>query len=366
MQPSRDVADPQGPAHAPQDRAEGTFTFEELSKVLELIRKGAIDVDGIDSIPTLDPILTDWTYEQFEQDMLAAQGHADSTAYNRCKYIRFLESFEEAPVELRPPDEESWIEHVAVRRANGATGAALNHYRKALKSLLKFLDRRAGHEVPMWRSLNSQFTEAKPVWTLPPDELVPKFWLTDRWEGVDPVMGMTYSYIFHYGFHMGVRPPSELAVLDVDDVDFEGRRVIVTEPKKGGNRRLVENVPKYVLSSPTSKSLRNYVDHWRPKVDAGTSDALFLNGHGERFSVRSLGNNLSQLGKRIWPKFKPYTMRRWFATQLLISSGFNVYIVAQALGDTVATVEEHYLDAAKARAAMDGQGHLPRLMGVRE
>jgi len=245
--------------------------------------------------------------------MLAAQDLAESTTKERVKYIRYLESHEAAPVQLRPPVKDSWIEHVTYRRTHeDVTGAALNHYRLALKSLLKSLG------IQPWECLNSEYKETTSEWTLPPDDLVARFW-TDvdhlREHTRSRYLAQTYAYIFHFGFNTGVRPPSEIVNLDIGDVDLDNRRIVVTEDKKRGDRRLLEDLPEFVMTANNAKSLRLYLEHWRPKVDDGSSDALFLNSQSQWFNKVTLRNQLSKIGKTLWPDFKSYTMR-WFATQL--------------------------------------------------
>jgi integrase len=344
----------------PEPNVQLTLSTEDAETLLKLQDAGLVDLDGLDELGTENPKLTDWTYEGFRQHMLGVQDLAESTTRERVKYIRYLEDHEGSPVELRPPREGSWLEHVTYRRRyEDVTGAALNHYRKSLKSLLRFL------ELDIWECLNSRYKESSQAWTLPPDDLVPRFW-TDvdhlRANTRSDYLAHTYAYVFHFGFHTGVRPPSEIAHLDVGDVDLDNPRIIVSEEKKN-NRRVLEDVPAYVMTAGNAKSLRLYLEHWRPRVDQGKTDALFLNSKGERFNKTALGNQLSKIGKTLWPDFKPYTMRRWFATQLLISSGFNVYVVAEKIGDKVSTVEDHYLERAKARSKMGDEHHIPRLMG---
>lgn len=345
---------------SPKPEVQLTLSTEDAETLLKLQDAGLVDLDGVDELGTENPKLTEWTYEGFRQHMLGTQDLAESTTRERVKYIRYLENHESAPVELRPPVEDSWLEHVTYRRRyEDVTGAALNHYRKSLKSLLKFLD------VDVWGCLDSRYKESSKAWTLPPDDLAARYW-TDvdhlRNHTRSRYLAYTYAYIFHFGFHTGVRPPSEIVNLDVGDLDLGNRRIIVSEEKKN-NRRVLEDVPAYVMTAGNAKSLRLYLEHWRPKVDRGVSDAVFLNSKGERFNKTALGQQLSKIGKTLWPDFKPYTMRRWFATQLLIATDFNVYVVAQKLGDKVSTVEEHYLERAKARSRMGDEHHLPRLMG---
>ncbi len=327
----------------------------DLETLLKLQEAGLLDLEGLDEIQAHDPKHVDWTYEAFHKHMIAKQGLAQQTAEYRVRYVRFLETHDEMPVDLRPPSEESYLEHIYHRRGNGAPGSTLNHYRKAMKSLLKFL------EIPTWESLDTQFPQPRATWTLPPDELVPRFWMdTDAYGLDDAYERDLLAHVYHFGFHTGVRPPSEIVALDVSDVDFDDQRVTITEKKKGNKRRDLQPVEAFVITGKDTPSLKNYLDHHRPRVDDGQSDAFFLDKHGKRPNPIVLRQTLSRVGKRIWPKFKPYTMRRWFATQMLIASDFNIYVVAERLGDSVRAVENHYLDKAKALSHIGEEYQLPR------
>lgn len=346
--------DPSGPAHANRLH-QVEISAEDLDILLRLRAAGLLNLDGLDYL-THNPRLQDWTYEAFHRHMRADQDLRPKTARCRVRYVSALEEGRVGlPVELRPPSEQSWLEHVYDRREDGATGSALNHYRKALRSLFRFLG------TPEWPCLLRSYDEPEPQWTLPADDLVRQFW-TKRLSR-HPYTAATYAHIFHFGFHVGVRPPSEICALDVDDVDFDAGRIVITEVKKGDQRRAIEDLEPFVLTAHNSKSLWNYYTHHRPKVDRGRSRAFWLNHDGRRYNPDHLRTRLAKAGRKIWPEFCPYTMRRWFATQLLVASGLNVYVVADRLGDTVATVERHYLDRARARTAMRGQYHLPRLRG---
>lgn len=123
------------------------------------------------------------------------------------------------------------------------------------------------------------------------------------------------------------------------------------------------DVEPFVIHTRNCKSLWNYATHVRPQVDRGDDPAFFLNSEGRRFNPTKLGIDLGRLGRQVWPQFVPYTMRRLFTTRFLIQNGFNVYVTAQRLGDTVATVEKHYLEKARARAAMRGLFRIRRYRG---
>lgn len=361
--PRREDLTQRSPANATSEPSVNlALSAEDVQTLLKLRDAGLIQLDGLE-MANHDPKLTDWTYEEFLRHMVTVQKlrartsqGRDSTARQRVRYITFLEEHDVVPVQLRPPDEESWLDHVQYRMdEEGKSGTTLNQYRKAVKSLLKFLG------INPWQSLDTAFDETPPHWTLPGDETVRRFWIERLHE--DDYLNAVYTHLFHYGFNMGVRPPSELVSLNVDDVDFRGRTVHVRQVKKGGKVLPRDDVPAFVLDAPNAKSLRNYLDNWRPRVDKSKSDAFFLNTQGRRFNVCCLGSDLSEIGKRIWPRFSPYTMRRWFATKFLIANDFNLYATAHQLGDTAPTVERHYLDKAKARAAMKGRFRMERVRG---
>ncbi|PSG98335.1 hypothetical protein BRD56_00890 [Thermoplasmatales archaeon SW_10_69_26] len=129
----------QDAANAQQAASTVDLRPEEIKTLLKLRDAGLIELAGLGELHNENPELTEGTYEEFRRHMVASQGLAPGTADCRVRYIRFLEHHEDAPVSLRPPSEDSWQDHVLLRMENGATGSALNHYRKALKSLLKFL-----------------------------------------------------------------------------------------------------------------------------------------------------------------------------------------------------------------------------------
>jgi integrase len=164
-----------------------------------------------------------------------------------------------------------------------------------------------------------------------------------------------YQYMFFFGFLVGVRAPSEIINMKVSDVHFESRNrgyIVITETKKHNNKRTV--IPeKAILNSPVHKSLKNWIEHWRPKVANKTSgDALFLQPSGKPFTVRHLGHKLSKQGKKIWPQFKPYDMRHWCATARLIKSkvetgSYDCFSVKNWCGHEKMSSTESYIKHAE-------------------
>ena len=125
---------------------------------------------------------------------------------------------------------------------------------------------------------------------------------------------------------IGWRVPSEICEMTTNDVVLNGDGtgcIVITEPKKHRSQRTV--FPrKQILDSRTHKSFKNWVDHWRPKVENQYSgDALYLWPSGRPITVRTLGHKLSKYGKQVWEPFKPYDVRHWCAVSRLIEQKVN-------------------------------------------
>lgn len=281
-----------------------SITPETLEVLQKLHAAGVINLGS--TVVNTDAKLTTWEYHEIKTDMIAVQklrstktDGRESTVGCRLRYLRYLENHPAAPVQLRPPNERSWLDHAAYRmEEEEATGSALNHYRKALKSLLAAL------RLPVWPSLVKKFEEIPSVWTLPPDELVPRFWEQAVYveDPTDTLMNETIRHMMHWGFYGGNRPPSELAVLDVEDVRFDERTVVVTEVKKGGKERDTTDIEPFVVNASNGKSLLHYLQHVRPllaKRSEEKTNAFFLDKNGKRWHPNDLGWALSEAGKQI-------------------------------------------------------------------
>ena len=87
---------------------------------------------------------------------------------------------------------------------------------------------------------------------------------------------------------IGWRTPSEICEMTVNDViiDSKGRgSITITETKKRRSQRTIlpEN---FILSSQSHKSIKNWIDHWRSKVENQYSgDSLYLQPSGKPLTV---------------------------------------------------------------------------------
>lgn len=128
-----------------------------------------------------------------------------------------------------------------------------------------------------------------------------------------------YRYMFLFGFMVGPRVPSEFLTMKLSDLHLEEGYITVHEPKKYGSTRQVY-LEESFLTGKTRMSLKNYVDHLRPKFESQYSkDYLFIVPATGKPYVRSyLHTLLSKLGKQVYPEFQPYSMRHWAAVSMII------------------------------------------------
>jgi integrase len=244
-----------------------------------------------------------------------------TTIQKHLTYARFMETYEAAPVNFRNPSPQNFFRHMDYREeVENATGYALKHEWNAM---LMFL--RAWGVEKQWPKYRPPPVPQNEDIGVPPPETVHKFF-TYKYSD-DPYENKLYQYLFYIGFLCGMRPPSELANMDLDNIKIYDNgygRITLIEDKKHKKRRII-NPEKFIMSSPTRKSLSNWINKWRPMVENGNSgNALFLTPQGKRFSVRYLGKKLRQQGKKIWPEFYPYIMRHWCCTARMIEWNFNI------------------------------------------
>ncbi|GAB4587151.1 site-specific tyrosine recombinase XerD [Nocardia sp. IFM 10818] len=130
---------------------------------------------------------------------------------------------------------------------------------------------------------------------------------------------------------------SELVGLDVDDIDTEGRAVILHG--KGGKQRMVP------VGRPALSALDAYLVRGRPALSlrGKGNSALFLNHRGGRLSRQTAWQVLQSAAERagIAAQVSPHTLRHSFATHLL-DGGADVRVVQELLGHASVTTTQIY------------------------
>ncbi|MBB5921346.1 integrase/recombinase XerD [Actinoalloteichus hoggarensis] len=130
---------------------------------------------------------------------------------------------------------------------------------------------------------------------------------------------------------------SEAVGLDVDDVDAEGRTVLLAG--KGGRQRLVP------IGRPALAAVQAYLVRGRPTLSAAGrgGPALFLNARGGRLSRQSAWQILKTAASAVGlaDSVSPHTLRHSFATHLM-EAGADVRVVQELLGHASVTTTQVY------------------------
>jgi len=261
------------------------------------------------------------------------------------KHLRSIHAIMNSEVPYNPynPDLKAFLRHLDFREVyQHATRDALRHERDAVN----MLNRAFGLPEFVFR-LPPQKQNKKVILPLP--EVVREFWRYDYPIG-NEYKKRLYKYMFFFGFFVGVRAPSELVLLKTSNIIFNANgtaTIIIIEQKKNYSERVLV-LPREIATDPLHKSLKNWIDKWRPETD---NDSLFVTEDGRPWNVRYLGHELSQYGKLVWPQYHPYVMRHWSATARLIeqkikTNTFDLRPVTEWLGHEKQSVTEGYIRSA--------------------
>lgn len=297
------------------------------------------------------PIVLDQKTATFDNVALHAelrQRLKNTTVEKYIRHARFMKKHK-IPIDFNKLDYTDFIRHMDYReRVEKASHDALKNDWKTMKMFLR------AYDINNW-SYRPPNGPKPSMRILPFPEKVHDFFNFIYGSSKNSYETKVYQYIFFFGFLVGVRPPSEIVELKTSDVYLEdnGRSyLIVTEPKKYKSKRVV--VPeKRIMIGHSCKSLKNYIDVWRPRVENQQSgDALFLRPDGRPFTNIYLRQQLSKHGKKVWPYFRPYDMRHWCAVARLIgtkieSKYFDTYHVRTWLGHEKPGTTEDYIRYAE-------------------
>ena len=269
-----------------------------------------------------------------------------TTIKKRLRYLQFMQSHR-VPVDLQNPSYSNFRRHIDFRElVEGAGPNALIHEWKAIKLALNAFN------IPIWPYKPPTAPKHRKR-VLPFPDTVREFF-TFQYSS-DEYETALYQYLFYHSFLIGWRVPSEITQFKISDVSFESNKhgsIVITETKKHSSQRTL--VPEhFILNSNSHKSLKLWLDVWRPKVENYKSDdSFFLQPSGKPFRKEHLSHRLSYHGKRIWPKFQPYDTRHWCAIARLIETvietgGFNVFTVQNWLGHEREHTTKSYLGNAE-------------------
>jgi integrase/recombinase XerD len=138
---------------------------------------------------------------------------------------------------------------------------------------------------------------------------------------------------------------SELIQLDVSDVHLT--MGFIRCYGKGRKERIVP------IGKMATEALKQYMEKGRPKLlskKRRTTDALFLNHHGERLTRQGCWKILKRLAREanIQKPLTPHTLRHSFATHLL-ENGADLRAVQEMLGHADISTTQIYTHVTKTR-----------------
>jgi len=139
--------------------------------------------------------------------------------------------------------------------------------------------------------------------------------------------GLRNKAIMELLYSTGMRS-NELCSLDVHDIDFERRQVVVRFPKGGRSYQRV--LP---FGDLASKALKEYIRFLRPELVKGSSKALFLSAKGNRMNVNGVWGVVKEYvtkGK-VNAKITTHSFRVACATEML-RNGADIRYVQELLG----------------------------------
>jgi integrase/recombinase XerC len=254
---------------------------------------------------------------------LTAEKHASPhtlRAY-RADLEQFARHLADERLELAAVDVRAVRGWLARLHARGLDPASVARKLAAVRSWLRFLVRRGVLERNAAREIRGPRLPRKLVSFLPPDEahaLVS-----------DPAAAERDRAVVELLYATGLRV-SELAGLDVDDLDRDERTVRVLG--KGRKERIV----------PYGAHAAHALDAWLARRGGGPGP-LFLNRRGRRLGVRSVHALVRERARAagITRRVSPHTLRHTFATHLL-DAGADLRLIQDLLGHSRLSTTQRY------------------------
>lgn len=128
---------------------------------------------------------------------------------------------------------------------------------------------------------------------------------------------------------------SALYKLDVQDIDFQNKIVIVTDKER--------KVLKYNLSEITLSYIRRWMFKRHKMLNGESQDALFLSSRKQRMGDQAIYYVIKKYGKYINDKnISPHKLRATYGTQLYNETK-DIHFVQKAMGHSTPAVTQIYI-----------------------
>ncbi|MGR9045967.1 MAG: tyrosine recombinase XerC [Gammaproteobacteria bacterium] len=219
--------------------------------------------------------------------------------------------------------------HIAARHRQGIGSKSLQRELSAIRSFFKFLMKK--HEVDL--------NPAQHVKAPKQDRKLPKILDVDQVTGLlearaESTLEIRDRAMFELFYSSGLRL-SELAALNLSDIDLADKALIV-QSGKGGKSRILPIGGKAVAA------ITDWLNH-RNRFPSTDDSALFLSSRGRRIGQRGIQQRLGQwcIKKGVAEHVHPHMLRHSFASHLLESSQ-DLRAVQELLGHSNISTTQIY------------------------
>jgi integrase/recombinase XerC len=253
------------------------------------------------------------TISSYRRDLMRLTGFCEQKAINSWQQLR----------------QHHIQSYIGERHRNGIGSSSLQRELSSIRSFFQFLIKQQLAEQNPARDIRAP-KKARPLpATLDVDQISS---LLDR--KADSPLEQRDLAMWEIIYSSGLRL-SELASLDLFDIDLSDR-IIKVEKGKGGKSRII----------PIGKQAIQALQQWlkeRSKMAQPAENALFISNRGRRLSARSIQARLSrwQIKQGLPQHVHPHMLRHSFASHLLESSS-DLRAVQELLGHSNISTTQIY------------------------
>lgn len=273
-----------------------------------------------------------------------------STVINRIRCLTRMQQHI-IPINIQHPEYTQWINHIDYREQIEEAGpAAIRNEWQAMTMLLESYGIPYGKGTT-WTYKPPTLPKYQAV-NIPLPDTVKKMITHPYTENKD--LNKHIHYLLLATFMIGLRNPSETALLKTTDVNLETGTITITEPKKYNSTRTIAPEPQY-MNGRNCKSMKYWIENTRNKYTTQHSDdyVFITYKDGKPFTKQYLRMYLYKHINLYFPDYKPYVSRHWAATAKLIkeyieSKGhWNKNRVQNWLGHDKEDTTNHYIKHAE-------------------
>ena len=231
-----------------------------------------------------------------------------------------------------------------------ASQTTANHYYRALHSFFNWLElEELIHDNP-FKHLKTPKIDKKVIQAIVPVEIERLFNTCSAKTPIDVRNKAILSMFLDTGLRV-----SDLASLNIDDIDMHTGSIVVRHGK-GGKQRVVH------IGTKAQKILWKYITIYR----RSESKSLFINRSGEELDAQGIKILIKRLGIKAKVKVHPHKLRHTFAISYLRAGG-DVFSLQYLLGHSTLQMTQRYLQSLNADDAINAHRKFSPLdnMGIK-